>query len=68
MSVKPELRYNMNISLHPNRIEKYVSAREFLEISKHPERIISSKLILPRLGTGEFGKFKVVLKSDRHVR
>lgn len=41
-------------------ITKEMDAEEFLQfVSEHKDRIISSRLILPKLGSNGFGKFIV---------
>lgn len=49
---------------YPNKIYKKVSASEFLEmVEKSPEKIKSSRVELPKLGSSKLdGKFVVELK------
>jgi len=45
------------------RVEKVVGAKEFLKIiSSQRDRISSSEVLLPKLGSNGLGKFKVVYK------
>lgn len=50
----------MNMPYHPAKIEKYVGAKEFLQLIKNKRNIIlQSRIVLPKLGHTGLGGFKV---------
>jgi len=53
----------ININHPTMKIEKIVDAKEFLRaLSTNKGRILSSKIILPPLGSDSLGGFKIVYK------
>lgn len=53
----------MNLTTPIMKIEKKVDAREFLKIlSTNRDKIYSSKIVLPKLGSDSLGSFKITYK------